>query len=167
MKQLLIIFLLVPLLSLSQDLMEANIGATKTIDGTINEMLRIVNGEKGKTRNWEAFKELFLETANFTVVYFEQDQPYETATIEEMIEFMQDDYYNTGYKEEVLSRQIEKFNGIAHVFETVRHVEPDGNIALGLNSYQLVYGKNRWWIANIIWTTEDENSKIPDKFLKN
>lgn len=147
--------------------MEENENAIKTIDGTIDEMLRIVNGEKGKDRNWDVFKNLFIKTAHFTVIYGEEDNPFETANIDEMIDFMQDDYYDSGYKEETLNRRIETFNGIAHVFEIVKHTEPDGNSAIGLNSYQLVYGQSRWWIANIIWTMEEEGKQIPKSFLKN
>ena len=83
--------------------------------------------------------------------YGDPETPFETASVDDMIEFMQEEYYNSGYKEEVLERSIKEFNGIAHVFEIVKHTEPDGNTTKGLNSYQLIYGKNRWYIAKLIF----------------
>ena len=146
--------------------MTANSDNLKSIDGCIDEMLRVVNGEEGKQRNWDAFREIFLESSNFTVYYGDPETPFETASVDDMIEFMQDEYYNSGYKEEVLERSIKEFNGIAHVFEIVKHTEPDGNSTKGLNSYQLIYGKNRWYITNIIWTSESKDLEIPSTFLK-
>lgn len=35
----------------------------------------------------------------------------------------------------------------------------------GINSNQLIYLKNRWWIANMIWTFETKESKILEKYL--
>lgn len=151
--------------TLSQQLMKVNAESTVTIDGALDEMLRIINGKKGKERNWDAFKDLFLESVRFTVVY--NDEAIETATLDEMIEFMQDDYYDSGYKEISLNRQIESFNGIAQVLEVVKHIEPDGNTAKGLNSYHLVFYNKRWWISNIIWTMETPTNKIPEKYSKN
>lgn len=167
MKNIKILFLLLPAVMWGQELMTANPDSFTSIDGTIDEMLRVVNGEQGKKRNWEAFKNVFLESCNFTVVYNEQEFPFETASIDDMIDFMQDDYYDSGYKEEVLFRKTEEFHGIAHVFEVVQHTEPDGNKIKGLNSYQLVFDGKRWWIANTIWTAENEDHKIPEKFYKN
>lgn len=167
MKQFLLLVLLLPGAILAQEVMTANLEKLESIDGTINEMLRVVNGEKGKERNWKAFKGLFLQSCNFTVYYGDPETPFETASVEDMIEFMQDDYYDSGYKEEVLNRRIEEFNGIAHVFEVVLHTEPDGNKVRGLNSYQLIYGKNRWYITNVIWTSESKENTIPSTFLRN
>ncbi len=155
-----------PLVVLSQEIMTANESATKTINGTINEMLRIINGEKTKQRNWEAFKSLFTPTVRFTVVYNDVSNPYETATVDEMIAFMKDDYYDNGYNEKLISRQIDEFNGIAQVLEVVEHTEPDGTRTKGLNSYHLICSKGSWLIANIIWTSETDKIKIPEKYLK-
>jgi hypothetical protein len=166
MKQLLLLIATFPAIVLGQEVMSAQPEKLVSINGTIDEMLRVINGEVGKQRNWEAFKNIFLESCSFTVYYGDPETPFETASIDEMIEFMQDDYYNSGYKEEVLKRRIKEFNGIAQVFEVVLHTEPDGNQVKGLNSYHLVQGKDRWYITNVIWTAESKDTKIPPTFLK-
>jgi len=38
-----------------------------SISGIVKEMLRLVSGEKGKQRDWERFRNLFLPTAHFTL----------------------------------------------------------------------------------------------------
>lgn len=167
MKKIILILILFPSLVLGQEIMQADSTATKTIDGTIGAMLKVINGEKGKTRNWQAFKSLFLSTVRFTAVNPEGNGSYETADLNEMIEFMHDDYYDSGYEEKTLNRTIERFSGVAHVFEVVMHTEPDGSKTKGLNSYQLVFSEGRWWIANIVWTFETDDVKIPEKYIKN
>lgn len=168
MKKLLFVLLMIPIFCQGQDVMTENLQANKTIEGALDEMLRIVNGEKGKTRNWPAFKLLFLPTVKFTVVH-DDENPHESATLDEMIAYMQDDYYNneTSYQEKLISRKIDTYNGIAQVFEAVEHIEPDGTKIKGLNSYHLIKVKGNWKIANIIWTTEADGEKIPEKYLKN
>lgn len=167
LKQIVIGLMFISSAVAAQEVMSANPEKLQTIDGTIDELLRVVNGEKGKQRNWEAFKNLFIESCNFTVVYGGNSTPFETASIEDMVEFMQDDYYDNGYKEEKLQRQIKTFNGIAHVFEIVKHTEPDGTVVKGLNSYQLVFGNERWYITGLVWTAESDEAKIPATFLDN
>jgi hypothetical protein len=36
----------------------------------------------------------------------------------------------------------------------------------GINSIQLIFDGNRWWIVNIYWTGETKENPIPKKYLK-
>lgn len=69
MKTILIGFFIIASASATaQEKMKDHPAAVRSIDGIVKEMLRIVSGEKGKLRNWKAFRNLFLPTAHFTVV---------------------------------------------------------------------------------------------------
>jgi hypothetical protein len=39
-----------------------------SIDRILTEMLNIISGEKGETRDWNAFENLFLSTATFSTL---------------------------------------------------------------------------------------------------
>ncbi len=65
-----------------------------------------------------------------------------------------------------MGKVVNEFNGIASVFQSFTGIDSEGNKEKGINSYQLVYLKNRWWIANMIWTLETSDAKIPEKYLK-
>jgi hypothetical protein len=143
--------------------------AVNSIDGILKEMLSIISGEEGKKRDWDAFKDLFLPTANFTVLSQDKSypRPLETVNLENFIDSMKDAYYENGYEEKELGKVVNEYNGIANVFQSFYGKDSEGDEEKGINSYQLVYFKNRWWIANMIWTFETNDSKIPKKYLKN
>ena len=152
----------------AQNKIHADSGSVTSINGIMKEMLRLVSVEKGKQRNWEGFRNLFLPTAQFTVVNHGESisKPVETVGLEEFISLMHDPYYDSGYLESEISKVVNEYNGIANVFQTFHGRDSEGVEENGINSYQLVYFNNRWWIANLVWTIENNGVKIPKKYLK-
>jgi|SRR5207245_1916258 len=66
------------------------------------------------------------------------------------------------------ARRTEQFGHIAHVWSTYesRHSEDDPEPFMrGINSIQLFYDGNRWWIVNIYWQQESVEDPIPEKYL--
>ncbi|WP_299224959.1 hypothetical protein [uncultured Psychroserpens sp.] len=142
--------------------------AVNSIDGILTEMLNIISGEEGKKRDWEAFKNLFLPTATFTVFSNDKnyDIPIQTANLEDFIESMKDVYYDRGFEEYELGKVVEEYNGLASVFQSFYGKDSEGTEERGINSYHLINHKGRWWIANMVWTFESEDYKIPEKYLQ-
>lgn len=166
-------FILIITLSVStsffaQDITVNDSTAVNSIDGILNEVLNIISGEKGKVRDWDAFENLFLPSATFTVLAQDStyDIPLETVNLEDFIASMKDAYYDNGFHEYELGKVVNEYNGIANVFQSFYGKDSEGFEEKGINSYQLVYFKNRWWIANMVWTFETEEMKIPDRYLK-
>ncbi|AHF15615.1 hypothetical protein NIASO_11545 [Niabella soli DSM 19437] len=147
--------------------MLADTNAVKSIDGIVGEVLRLQSSERGKTRNWKALRNLFLPTATFTILNSKDslNRPTETVSLDDFIELMHDDYYTEGYVEYETGKVVDEFNGIANVFQSFYGKDSKNEEARGINSYQLVYFKNRWWIANLLWTLETNKVKIPKKYL--
>ena len=170
MKNILTVFLfLMSTNVIAQNKMLGDSNALTSITGIVKEMLRLVSGEKGKSRNFEAFRNLFLPTANFTVVNHSDSlpQPVETVSLKEFIKLMHDQYYDDGYLEHEISKVVNEYNGIASVFQSFYGKDSKNSEARGINNYQLVYFNNRWWIANVVWTIETDDVKIPEKYLNN
>ena len=142
--------------------------AVKSIDGIVKEVLRLQSGEKGQTRNWIALRNLFLPTATFTILNTGDTlrPPTETVSLDDFIELLHDDYYEEGYLEYETGKAIDEFNGIANVFQSFYGKDSKNEEARGINSYQLVYFKKRWWIASLLWTLETDKVKIPKKYLR-
>jgi len=67
-KVLPVFFILITTMTLAAQEMSSDTNAVKSIDGIVKEVLRLVSGEKGQARNWEALRNLFLRTATFTVL---------------------------------------------------------------------------------------------------
>lgn len=141
----------------------------QNIDTITEETQKLVSIKKGEKIDTLAFRKLFLSTANFTVVGEEKGEKiYETMSLDEFIETLTDEYYSKGYFETNKGRIIEEFNGIAQVMQSFYGEDSDGIKSYGVGSYQLIYSQNRWWIANMIWTSSLKNGKdIPKKYFKN
>jgi hypothetical protein len=154
----------------AQEIMLPDSNAVKSIDGIVKEVLRLQSGERGKTRNWKALRNLFLPTATFTILNIDSGgslrKPTETVSLDDFIELMHDDYYEEGYLEYETGKAIDEFNGIANVFQSFYGKDSKNEEARGINSYQLVYFEKRWWIANLLWTLETDKVKIPKKYLR-
>jgi hypothetical protein len=152
----------------AQEIISPDTNAVKSIDGIVKEVLRLQSGERGKTRNWKALRNLFLPTATFTILNKGDSlrQPTETVSLDDFIDLMHDDYYEEGYLEYETGKTIDEFNGIANVFQSFYGKDSKNVEARGINSYQLVYFGKRWWIANLLWTLETDKVKIPKKYLR-
>jgi hypothetical protein len=126
--------------------------AVKTIDGILKEVLDIVSREKGEQADTAAFRNLFLPTARFTMHTHNDSmpKPVESVSLDQFIEILADPYYSEGFEEIELNKIVDEYNGIAHVFQTYYVKDADGAEEKGLNSYQLIYFENRWWIVSIM-----------------
>ena len=79
-----------------------------------------------------------------------------------------DDYYSNGYFETGTGKIVEEYNGIAQVIQSFYGKDSEGEEGHGVNSYQLIYSNNRWWVVNMVWTMSEQKGKdIPKKYLKN
>lgn len=151
----------------AQDKTLTDTNSVRSIDGILKKMLNIISGEKGKIRDWEAFRSLFLPTANFTVLNNVDSllQPVETASLEEFIALMHESYYDSGYLEYETGKTVDQYNGLAVVFQSFYGQDSENREEKGINSYQLVFFKNRWWIANLVWVIAPKGVPIPKKYL--
>jgi hypothetical protein len=149
----------------SQETAPVDSSATQTIDGIVNEVLHLISGERGSFRNWEWFKELFLPAATFTVLtHGKNGSSVEVITVDEFIERGAPVYEKDGFLEYETGKVIDEYNGLANVFQS--YVAKQGTKEeRGINSYQLVFSENRWWISSVAWTSDRNGEKIPEAYL--
>jgi len=77
-------------------------------------------------------------------------------------------FAENGFHETEIARRVERFGNIAHVFSTYesRHSPDDAEpFARGINSIELMWDGERWWVVSILWDTEREGLPIPAEFL--
>ena len=141
-----------------------------SIEGIISALYDVISGPAGP-RNWGRLKALCKPTAQFNALVptEEGDQVYQTLSLEEYIGKAAPFFMESGFYEIETGQIVEEFNGIAQVFssyETRTEIDKEP-FTKGINSIQLVYDENRWWVVNILWGTATEESGIPKKYLKN
>ncbi len=153
-----ILFTTLSMSILAQDKPKASL---QSIDGIINELLDQITIEKGQTMDTTAIRNLFHPNALLTV---SDSTMAETVALDDFLKLLRDPYYEAGYEEKEIHKIVDEFNGIAQVFQTFYGKDSEGAEEKGINSYQLAYYDDRWWIVSLLWTMESENAKIPQKY---
>ena len=143
----------------------------KTLDSTLENLYGVISGEKGEARDWDLFRYLFKPDAK--LIPSGKNQAGEIGC-----RFMTPDDYiqssgkwlvENGFFEKEISRKTDTFGNITQVFSTYEtfHSETDEvPFMRGINSIQLLNDGNRWWVLNIYWAQESEETLLPAKYLK-
>ena len=127
-------------------------------------LLDLVSIEAGEKMPVEEIKSLFIENARLSILNQGDSSFVESVSIDEFAELLNDPYYENGFQERPLGTISEEFNGIAQVFQSFEAVDSEGESGRGINSFQLAYFNERWWIVSLVWTTTD-GIDIPEKYL--
>jgi len=141
----------------------------QTLDDAINSLYSVISGEKDVKRDWDFFKFLFKPGAKL-IPSAKKDSLYVARYLSP------EDYINSsgkwllenGFFEKEISRKVEQFGNIAHVFSTYEAFNSESDEApfmRGINSIQLLYDNQRWWILNVYWMQESAEHPIPEVYL--
>ena len=143
-----------------------------TLDSTLKTLYAVISGDKGEERNWDLFKHLFYKDAKLIPTGRDQNGKHVARYM------TPDDYINSsgkwlvdnGFHEVEMSRKVQSFGNIAQVFSTYqsfRNKTDKEPFMRGINSIQMMNDGTRWWIMNIYWIQESEESPIPKQYLSN
>jgi hypothetical protein len=74
-----------------------------------------------------------------------------------------------GFFEVEIGRVAERYGPVVHLmsayesrFTSADQPEPD---VRGVNSFQLFFDGDRWWVVTIFWSGETPDNPIPDRFI--
>jgi len=140
-----------------------------TLDNTIKTLYSVISGEKGQARDWKLFKHLFRPEAKLIptgtnkqgihVARYMSPQAYINTSGKWLVD--------NGFFEKEVARSVHKFGNIAQVFTTYEAFRSEADekpFMTGINSIQLLYDNNRWWIVNIYWQQANKRNPIPEAF---
>ena len=149
---------------------QVDTSALKTPEGVAAKMLEFISFEKDEVKEWDEFRNLFLPGAHTLALRPQNGQSLRRQlsemNLEEFVRYAGPGYAKTGFEEYVIGLDVKEFNGIASVFQSFYCKSLDGSYeARGVNSYQLVFLNERWWIANMMFTNESEEVKLPNELL--
>ena len=143
----------------------------ESIYAIIAAAYNVISGPAGKKRDWDRERSLYYPGARLipTAKPGENDglAP-QILDIDGFIARVEPYFAEQGFFEKEIARQTEQFGHIAHVWSTYesRHNEDDPQPFMrGINSIQLFYDGNRWWILNIFWQQESGEDPIPEQYL--
>lgn len=140
----------------------------KTIDALMKASYEVVSGEKGAKREWERDNYLHHQKAVYSYLD-RKKQEQVTMTLQEFHKETDDMIFNTAFYESEVNREVRTFGNIAHVWSTYEtKLEKGGKVERrGINSIQLVFENNRWYIISWIFCGETDKNIIPKTFDRN
>ncbi|MEM9390663.1 MAG: hypothetical protein AAGA02_09315 [Bacteroidota bacterium] len=142
----------------------------KSMDAILNTLYAVISGEKGEARDWELFRSLFHPDAKLIPSGKNKEGRHfaRFMTPDEYVERSGPWLIENGFFEKEIHRQVDTFGNITQVFstyESFRSKADEKPFMRGINSIQLLYDEERWWIINIYWMQESEANPIPEVYL--
>ena len=143
----------------------------KSVDAILAALYDVISGPKGKERDWDRMRSLFIPDARLIPSRVNKDTQQVDAivlSIDGYIARSSSTMTTNGFFEHSIHDEVEQFGNIAHVWSTYesRHNADDATpFARGINSIQLLKDGDRYWIVNIFWDSERPDSPIPAKYL--
>jgi hypothetical protein len=139
---------------------------TDSIDTVTRAVYDTISGPAGP-RNWDRFRALFIEGGR--LINFRNTPQGPALNVMTPDDFAKRAGANTtsnGFFESEVSRRVETFGNIAHVFSTYesRRAPADKPFARGINSFQLAKEGNAWKVVTILWDAEREGNPLPEKY---
>ena len=141
----------------------------KSIDAIMAAVYDVISGPAGD-RDWNRFKSLFIPEARLIPVRPPQNgaaAAYRVLSVDDYVNRGSAGFKQNGFFENEVSRKQEQFGHIAHVFSTYesRHAKGEKPFARGINSFNLFFDGQRWWVVQIMWDAEGPGQAIPEKYL--
>lgn len=145
----------------------------ESVDAILNAVYDVISGPAGETRDWDRMRSLFLPEARLIPSGQAQDGStrYLIWSPEEYISTAGGQLEANGFFEREAFRIEERFGNIAHVFSTYEsfrtedEMEAGSYFVRGINSFQLLFDGERWWVVQVYWQAETPDQPIPDRYL--
>jgi hypothetical protein len=150
---------------------ETNPSDVVSIDAIIGALYDSISGPTGQKRDWERERSLYYPGARLIPTAkpgTNSNLAPQMLDVDGFIARVEPYFAENGFFEKEIARRTERFGHIAHVWSTYesRHNAHDPEpFARGINSIQLFYDGNRWWIVNIYWQQESAEDPIPEKYF--
>ncbi len=139
-----------------------------SIDAIVKAVYQTISFHEGEEPDWGRFRTLFFPKAN--LIRITQESVIEMDMEGFILSFTERIKKGVirSFREAEISRKTDAFGGIAQVFSTyIKNVNPDDSDSSvrGINSIQLYFDGQRWWISSLIWEDEGPDNIIPQKYL--
>lgn len=148
---------------------EADPDDVESVDAIIDALYDVISGDEGEARDWDRFSSLFLPGADLvpTLVTPDGSIRHVVWSPEQYVERNGEALEEIGFYETEIGRTTEEFGNLVHAFSTYEsRAGSNGDVfQRGINSIQLLWNGERWFIVNIAWDQERDGNEIPDRYM--
>jgi len=141
-----------------------------TIDGIMNATYEVVSSQAGVAKQWERDQSLHDPNAVYAFLKTDDGKPrWVTMSLKKFHALTDEIYAKSDFFESEANREVRIFGNIAHVWSTYEsRLKKNGPVVKrGINSVQLYYSQNRWWIISWTFERETDQNRIPKSFDRN
>jgi hypothetical protein len=140
-----------------------------SMESIIKAVYDTISGPKDQVRDWNRMRSLFVPGARLIAVHSGKGGPNvaRVLSVEDYVRVAEPLMAKKGFFERESHRTVERFGDIAQVFSTYesRYAAPDAKpFERGINSFQLMFDGQRWWVVTIYWQGETPEQPIPKQY---
>jgi hypothetical protein len=142
----------------------------KSVDAIITALYASISGGVGQKRDWDRLRSLFAPDARMMPL-----APIPSGgvrpvviTVDEYIARSGPRLEEMGFTEREIARRTEEWGQMVHVWSTYAGggTAPTAPPPMrGINSIQLSFDGQRWWVVNITWLNERPENPLPANYL--
>lgn len=140
-----------------------------SVDGIVKAIYGTITFPEGELPKMDRFRSLFTPNAQFIRLEPEGARIMDAESfISSFLERVRTGVLKSFYEGEIF-RKTNAYGRIAQVFSTYEkgmNTEDPKSFIRGINSIQLFYDGQRWWISSIVWEDEQSDNPIPDEYLR-
>jgi hypothetical protein len=137
----------------------------KSLDAILRAIYDVISGPAGE-RDWNRLRSLCVPEARFTsTTKSAASSAPRLLTIDDYIRRAGKFFATHGFYESAIVNRVQRFGNIAQVFSSYesRNAPNEKPFARGINSIQLFYDGQRWWVLSILWDEESSANPLPSE----
>ncbi len=150
-------------------LIEADPVHVASVSAIIKALYDSISFKQDETADWKKMRSLFIPDGRLLIPKRNTTDSI-SLTTEQFVErgkivFASETFANKGFRETEIARREEAFGFIRHIFSAYEAVLSDIDdmvIGRGINSIQLLWESERWWIVSMVWDDERPDNPMPD-----
>lgn len=140
----------------------------QTPQSIVQAMYEVVSADAGEARDWERYRALFIEGAQLSVALDSKiGSGIMAMSAEDLIAQTDAAYATTGFHELPLVTRVEQHGLMASElssFEVRLRRDDPAPMMRGLNHFQLLNDRERWWIVSNVGVMETARAPLPEEF---
>jgi hypothetical protein len=145
-----------------------------SVDALVTALYQSISHRPGRRPDWERMRPLFAEGARI-ISPAREEEPFVAldfesyvSTVDAALRDREREGTPQGFAERDIARRTDTFGNIAHVwstYESRNDADDPAPVARGINSFQFVFDRGRWWVMTILWDVERADGEIPERYL--
>jgi len=140
-----------------------------SLEGIMRAFYEVVNVGKADPRQWGRDRTLYSPWIRFVAIGKSPTGAHpevEVWTHQQLVDETEQ-LIEGGFREREIHRTTRRYGNIVHIDSTYETLMGTGTptTSRGLNSLELYFDGTRWWIASVIWQSEDAEHPLPPESL--